>query len=160
MRRLYPQSRGRCRCRKVEATAQLHWFQQSGGDHADHPDDRGDQEDPAGGIAVATGTAPALVLRGLTLNDPDGTAKVGKLDFVVQPGERWLISGHPGAAIRLFKAVAGLWPWGSGAIDLPADPHQLDANGQVAQVPADTAWSFTAVTTAVVDRIGEVPAGR
>lgn len=78
---------------------------------------------PSGGIAVATGAAPALVLRGLALGDPDGTAKVAAIDLVVKPGERWVISGHPGAAIRLFKAVAGLWPWGSGAIDLPADDN-------------------------------------
>lgn len=76
---------------------------------------------PAGGIVVTSGATPALSLHDLTLRDPDGTPKVAALSVTLQPGERWLVSGHPGAAIRLFKAVAGLWPWGSGAIELPAD---------------------------------------
>lgn len=76
---------------------------------------------PADGVSLAAGAAPVLALRDLVLNDPDGAAKARVPDLVVKPGERWLISGHPGAAIRLFKAVAGLWPWGRGVIELPSD---------------------------------------
>ncbi|MFN4283008.1 MAG: ABC transporter ATP-binding protein/permease [Alphaproteobacteria bacterium] len=76
---------------------------------------------PAEGISVAPGATAVLALRGLVLEDPDGAAKVRLPDLVVKPGERWLISGHPGAAIRLFKTVAGLWPWGRGTIELPSD---------------------------------------
>ena len=79
--------------------------------------------DPAATIAIATVREPILAFRALSLADPDGTPKVSAIDLVVRPGEHWLISGHPGAAIRLFKAVAGLWPWGGGAIDLPADDN-------------------------------------
>lgn len=35
-------------------------------------------------------------------------------------GERILISGDPAVTVSLFKAIAGLWPWGSGEIRLPA----------------------------------------
>ncbi len=78
---------------------------------------------PAATIAIATIEQPVLAFRALSLADPDGTPKVSGIDLVVRPGENWLVSGNPGAAIRLFKAVAGLWPWGSGAIDLPADDN-------------------------------------
>lgn len=79
--------------------------------------------DPAATIAIATVREPILACRALSLADPDGTLKVSAIDLVVRPGENWLVSGNPGAAIRLFKAVAGLWPWGHGAIDLPVDDN-------------------------------------
>jgi putative ATP-binding cassette transporter len=72
-------------------------------------------------ITVATIGEPVLAFRGLSLADPDGTVKVTGIDLLVQPGDHVLVSGDPEAAVRLFKAVAGLWPWGGGAIDLPAD---------------------------------------
>jgi len=83
----------------------------------------GRPSDPAATIAIATVQEPVLACRALSLADPDGTTKVSGIDLVVRPGENWLVSGHPGAAIRLFKAVAGLWPWGGGAIDLPTDDN-------------------------------------
>ncbi len=30
-----------------------------------------------------------------------------------------LVTGDPGAAVKLFKVVARLWPWGRGQVDLP-----------------------------------------
>ena len=38
----------------------------------------------------------------------------------IDAGERVLITGDPGAGKTLFfRAIAGLWPWGSGRIGLP-----------------------------------------
>jgi len=79
--------------------------------------------DAATMITIATAGEPALAFRDLSLADPDGTVKITGIDLSVQPGDHVLVSGDPEAAGRLFKAVAGLWPWGSGAIDLPADDH-------------------------------------
>jgi putative ATP-binding cassette transporter len=41
------------------------------------------------------------------------------LNDEIRLGERILISGNAFIAARLFKAIAGLWPWGRGSIDLP-----------------------------------------
>ena len=42
--------------------------------------------------------------------------------MTIKAGERVLVTGHPGAGKTLFfRAIAGLWPWGSGRISLPAD---------------------------------------
>jgi putative ATP-binding cassette transporter len=39
----------------------------------------------------------------------------------ILPGEHVLIGGDPGSAVKLFKVVAGLWPWGKGTVSLPSD---------------------------------------
>jgi len=43
----------------------------------------------------------------LTLNDE------------IMAGERVLVSGQTNAGSKLFKAIAGLWPWGVGTIEIP-----------------------------------------
>ncbi len=75
-------------------------------------------------IEVRVGTERKLVLRGLSLANPDGRVLVEHFDVVIRRGERVLIGGDTSVAICLFKAVAGLWPWGTGEIVLPAD-HEL-----------------------------------
>jgi putative ATP-binding cassette transporter len=62
-----------------------------------------------------------LSFRGLTVMDPTGNVIVQPFDADIQLGERVLIAGDPGATVRLFKAVARVWPWGRGRIVLPAD---------------------------------------
>ncbi len=79
--------------------------------------------DTAATIRVATIAEASLAFRDVSLADPDGTIKITGINFLVQPGEHVLVSGDREAAVRLFKAVAGVWPWGAGAIDLPADDH-------------------------------------
>jgi len=77
------------------------------------------------GIQVATTDGPALMLHDLRLAQPDGRVLLAGLDAQVLPGERVLISGEPEAALKLFKAVAGVWPWGSGRIELPRSASLL-----------------------------------
>lgn len=72
-------------------------------------------------VELHTGTERKLVLRGLTLANPDGRVLAENIDTVIRRGERVLIGGDTSVAICLFKAVAGLWPWGRGEIVLPAD---------------------------------------
>ncbi len=73
------------------------------------------------GIMVATGERPVLGFHDLCITNPDGSTQVRCFNAEVTLGERVLISGEPGAAIKLFKVVAGLWPWGHGRVELPKD---------------------------------------
>ena len=56
----------------------------------------------------------------VTLND--GTAVVGESEVVIETGERVLVAGESGTGkSTLVRAIAGLWPWGSGSIDFHPD---------------------------------------
>lgn len=72
-------------------------------------------------IQVETGDRPALLFNDVCVSKPDGAPVVSNFTEIVAPGERVLISGDPGAAIKLFKVVAGLWPWGCGQVLKPND---------------------------------------
>jgi putative ATP-binding cassette transporter len=56
---------------------------------------------------------------------PDGTYVPGKLqitadDLQIKPGEKILIKGRTGAGkTTLFRVMSGIWPFGSGEIELP-----------------------------------------
>lgn len=77
--------------------------------------------DPAeAGIVMETGAAEMIVFHGLTITNPDRGVLLRDFDAVIQLGDRVLISGDPGTAVKLFKVVAGMWPWGSGTVRLPA----------------------------------------
>ncbi|AWK90078.1 ABC transporter ATP-binding protein/permease [Azospirillum thermophilum] len=62
----------------------------------------------------------SLCFHQTSISDPDGKRILLPFDLEVHRGDRVLIVGDPVAAIRLFRAVAGVWPWGSGRIALPA----------------------------------------
>lgn len=71
-------------------------------------------------ISVDATEQSALVFRKVCVANPDGDVVIENLDARIEPGERVLISGDASNAGKLFKAVAGLWPWGCGQIELPA----------------------------------------
>jgi putative ATP-binding cassette transporter len=65
------------------------------------------------------GTEAALRLTNLSVTLNDGTAVVGDTDVTVMPGERVLIAGDSGSGkSTLVRAIAGLWPWGGGSIEI------------------------------------------
>jgi putative ATP-binding cassette transporter len=82
-----------------------------------------------GETAVNLHRAPVaqLGVRDLWVTAPDGTAMLSALTLTVKPGERVLVDGDPEAASALFRVVAGIWPWGRGHVDLPADQGMLAA---------------------------------
>ena len=90
-----------------------------------------------GRIAInRQGEGPALRLRDPSVRLNDGTAVVGDTDVVVERGERVLIAGESGAGkSTLVRAVAGLWPWGGGSIDVREG--RKDVSPAAAPVPAD-----------------------
>ena len=60
-----------------------------------------------------------LRFRDLCISQLDGKVMICGLNDEIKLGERILISGDAFIAARLFKAIAGLWPWGRGCIELP-----------------------------------------
>ena len=61
-----------------------------------------------------------LAFEGVRILLPDGHIVIEEANVSVMPGERVLIVGETGAGkSTLFRAVAGLWPWGSGTILTP-----------------------------------------
>ena len=59
----------------------------------------------------------ALQLRDLSVTLDDGTAVVNEADIEIAPGEKVLVVGESGTGkSMLVRAIAGLWPWGTGEI--------------------------------------------
>ena len=71
-------------------------------------------------IRISTSDRPELAIRHLRLVTPAGQPLLDDFNLRLGGGERVLFSGDPHVTVALFKAVAGLWPWGRGAIELPA----------------------------------------
>lgn len=73
--------------------------------------------DPA--IAGAR-TGETLALSGLQVTLPDGQPLVAAPDLTVRRGESVLVTGPSGSGkSTLFRAIAGIWPHGSGAVTVP-----------------------------------------
>lgn len=62
-----------------------------------------------------------LVFKDLCIARLDGIVCIDLLNEVIVAGEHVLIDGNTFTGNKLFKAIAGLWPWGQGCIELPAD---------------------------------------
>jgi len=73
-----------------------------------------------GHIEVTPGKSDRLILREVGLSRPDGEALVAEAEVEIQPGERVLIRGQSGSGkSTIMRAIAGVWPWGHGAVELP-----------------------------------------
>ncbi len=58
----------------------------------------------------------------------DGTAVVDDAEVAIMPGERVLIAGESGTGkSTLVRAIAGLWPWGGGAIEVASRRQAVPA---------------------------------
>jgi putative ATP-binding cassette transporter len=86
---------------------------------------------------------------------PDGQALIEDANFSIKPGERVLIVGDSGIGkSTLFRAVAGLWPWGSGKVLTPL-PEAMAFLPQRPYLPLGSlrnAMSYPAPTDAFPDR--------
>jgi putative ATP-binding cassette transporter len=66
-----------------------------------------------------TGEGAALRLRDLAVTLDDGTAVLDETEVEIMAGERVLIAGESGTGkSTLVRAIAGLWPWGEGSIEI------------------------------------------
>lgn len=79
----------------------------------------------AGRVTLGRHPAGALSLSGLEVVLPGKRVSLADGDLELAPGERLLITGGRGSGkSMLFRALAGLWPWGSGTVLLPP-PERL-----------------------------------
>ncbi|TIP09930.1 ABC transporter ATP-binding protein/permease [Mesorhizobium sp.] len=72
---------------------------------------------------IAFGENPdgSLTFEALEVASPDGCTRLAEPHVEIRAGERIMITGEPRAGkTLLFRAIAGLWPWGSGRIGMPA----------------------------------------
>jgi putative ATP-binding cassette transporter len=77
-----------------------------------------------GGHAIDLGFSDdgALYLRGLSIAQHDGKVMLADAEVRILPGEKVLVKGDSGTGkSTLIRAMAGLWPWGSGQILRPRD---------------------------------------
>lgn len=72
-------------------------------------------------IRIEKGDAPVLAFHDLIVTSPTGELLIWQFGATIGPGDRVLISGDIDAAFKLCKVLAGLWPWGRGLVQLPAD---------------------------------------
>jgi putative ATP-binding cassette transporter len=79
-----------------------------------------------GGINLHFVDASRLTTHDLKLALPNGVPLSEVPDIVIAPGSRWLVRGPSGAGkSTLMRALAGLWPFGEGAIDAPVDARMM-----------------------------------
>jgi putative ATP-binding cassette transporter len=78
------------------------------------------------GFAVTTGATPGLEAHDIDLRLPDGRVLIHDLNVDIHAGEKVLISGPSGAGkTTLFRALAGIWPFGKGRIRKPSGGRTL-----------------------------------
>jgi putative ATP-binding cassette transporter len=73
-----------------------------------------------GRIEIVDAGSDKLVLENLEVALLDACATLDQARVELHPGERVQILGKPGRGkSTLFRALAGMWPWGAGTIQLP-----------------------------------------
>ena len=77
-------------------------------------------------IERGEGTANELTLQGLSITLPDGLPLLTACTLALPHGSCILVTGASGAGkSTLLRALAGIWPYGSGTITLPAGAKRL-----------------------------------
>ena len=69
--------------------------------------------------------------------------------MIIEPGERILVAGESGSGkSTLVRAIAGLWPWGGGSVDLGVG-RRLFMLPQKPYIPSGSLWRAVAYPGAV-----------
>lgn len=79
-----------------------------------------DKSDKFGPIKMETSPDKVLHIANLSIAHRDGRVMIADAELDIAPGERILLGGESGTGkSTLVRAIAGLWPWGEGLIQLP-----------------------------------------
>ena len=71
-------------------------------------------------VELVSAADDKLALEGLEISLPSGSIGLSEVHVEIAPGDHVLVVGAPGSGkTSLFRALAGLWRWGSGKISLP-----------------------------------------
>ena len=82
--------------------------------------------DTTGRIEFVEGKPGVLTLENIAIASPAGGVKLKEPHVDVQARERVLVVGQSGTGkTLLFRALAGLWPWGSGRVTRPDGESML-----------------------------------
>jgi putative ATP-binding cassette transporter len=72
------------------------------------------------GVLVTANNVGAILIDRLILNVPNGPALTQELTADIQTGQRILVAGPSGCGkSTLIRAIAGVWPYGAGSIEVP-----------------------------------------
>ena len=84
--------------------------------------ERAERRGPTAASFAAQAEGGALRLRDLSVTLDDGSAVVNEADIEIARGEKVLVVGESGTGkSTLVRAIAGLWPWGAGEIQIAFD---------------------------------------
>jgi len=107
-----------------------------------------------GGINLHRVPANAITTQDLVLERPNGDPMNTVKDLHIEPGSRWLVKGPSGCGkSTLLRALAGLWAYGRGTIELPVDAKVMFLPQQ-SYMPIDTlkaALTYPSEDTAFTD---------
>jgi len=80
------------------------------------------QKPVSSGIVISEKPASRIAVHDLSIAFPNGTPMLVLHELEIAAGSRVLVQGPSGAGkSTLLRSIAGLWPHGSGAVDLPAN---------------------------------------
>lgn len=72
-------------------------------------------------ICVGKSENSVLKFIALTIAGKEEETLSSTINTEIKAGEHVLIVGHASTGAKLFQAIAGIWPWGSGHIEVPVD---------------------------------------
>ena len=116
-------------------------------------------------ISYVAGKGGEFDVSDLQICSPSGSTMLQEQTVQIKRGERVLIVGESGTGkTLLFRALAGLWPWGSGTVAHPADEEILyiprtpymppGTLREVLAYPKPTTAFETAACSAALARVG------